>query len=459
MERLKDAKEQNYGPSVYVGNRIAFDRECFDDFNECVAIIDPETYELAYCNKKVLSILQLPEDMPYQGAHCYELIYGHTAPCDNCPKERLARGRFHTQLHHNEYAGCDLLMRNTLIPWRGKSYIFGLGLDLGDYEALQREQNTVVQRESAANDAIRVGMRDPEPTSGLQKILTSYGRRFGCDRVLFFEEKRDDLRLAYRWESPDILPLAADFAPVPRREVAHFYERFAHKNTFVVRNFHEYWRKHPQDAPHIPTLQSAILSRVSLDGQAYGLLEAVNPPAEQMDDAAQVLATLSRFVAILIRNRDVMRRLDRAGKVDQMTGVYNRRGLLESVEHLIPDVSYAIVFLDVNGLKHTNDTLGHKAGDKLIRGTASILRSVPSAATFRMGGDEFLLLKRIESEDEVPALLEKLRQRFRDADISTALGATVVRAPIDDIDAALAEADAQMYEDKKKHYESRHERE
>ena len=76
-----------------------------------------------------------------------------------------------------------------------------------------------------------------------------------------------------------------------------------------------------------------------------------------------------------------------------------------------------------------------------------------------MGGDEFLLLKRIESEDEVPALLEKLRQRFRDADISTALGATVVRAPIDDIDAALAKADAQMYEDKKKHYESRHERE
>jgi len=459
MERLKDAKEQNDGPSIYVGNRIAFDRECFDDFNECVAIIDPETYELAYCNKKVLSILQLPEDMPYQCAHCYELIYGHTAPCDNCPKERLARGRFHTQLHHNEYAGCDLLMRNTLIPWRGKSYIFGLGLDLGDYEALQQEQNTVVQRESAANDAIRVGMRDPEPTSGLQKILTSYGRRFGCDRVLFFEEKRDDIRLAYRWESPDILPLAADFAPVPRREVAHFYERFAHKNTFVVRNFHEYWRKHPQDAPHIPNLQSAILSRVSLDGQAYGLLEAVNPPAEQMDDAAQVLATLSRFVAILIRNRDVMRRLDRAGKVDQMTGIYNRRGLLESVEHLIPDVSYAIVFLDVNGLKHTNDTLGHKAGDKLIRGTASILRSVPSAATFRMGGDEFLLLKRIESEDEVPALLEKLRQRFRDADISPALGATVVRAPIDDIDAALAEADAQMYEDKKKHYESRHERE
>ncbi|MDY6267508.1 MAG: EAL domain-containing protein [Selenomonadaceae bacterium] len=458
MERLKDAKEQNFGPSIYVGNRIAFDRESFDDFNECVVIVDPETDELAYCNKKVLELLRLPEDMPYQGAHCYELLYGHTTPCDNCPKERLVRGRFHTNLHHNEYAGCDLLMRGTLIPWRGKSYIFGFGLNLGDYAALQKEQNTVVQREAAASDAIRVSMRDPDPKSGLQKLLTSYGRRFGCDRVLFFEEKRDDIRLAYRWESPAIAPLAENFAPIPRKEVAHFYERFAHKNTFIVRDFHDYWRKHPQDAPHIPNLNSAILARVSLDGEAYGLLEAVNVPAEKMDDAAQVLATLSRFAAILLRNRNLMKRLDRAGKVDQMTGVYNRRGLLEAVERLIPGVRYALVFLDVNGLKHTNDTLGHKAGDKLIRGTAAILRSVPSAATFRMGGDEFLLVKRIKDEDEVPGLLEKLRHHFRDADISTAIGATVVRAPIDDIDAALAKADEQMYIDKKKHYESRHDR-
>ena len=139
-----------------------------------------------------------------------------------------------------------------------------------------------------------------------------------------------------------------------------------------------------------------------------------------------------------------------------MTGVYNRRGLLEAIEHLIPGARYALVFFDVNGLKKTNDTQGHKAGDRLIKNTAATLRSVPAAAVFRMGGDEFLLLKRIQSDSDVAPLLADLHQRFERAGVSTAIGATTIKAPVDDIDAALSKADEKMYDDKKLHYATRH---
>ena len=454
-ERLKDAEEQEYGPSVYVGDRIAFEREIFDDYDECVFISDPETMTLAYCNKKMLQMLHVPEDTPYQGKHCYEFCYGRGTACDDCPISYLSRSKFHTELTHNDYAGVDLLMRSTLIPWRGKNYLFSLGLDLSDFETLGHRQDALARRELAASDAIRIGMREPDPTSGITKLLTSFGRRFGCDRVLLFEEDPDKIQLSYRWESQSVPPLAEKFT-VPRAEVAHFYERFVHKDTYKIRDVSAYWKTHPTDAPHIASLDRLIFSRITLDGKPYGFLEAINPPDRVLDDAAQVLSTLSRFAAILLRNRDLMHDLDRAGKVDQMTGVYNRRGLIEAAEHLIPGAKYALVFFDVNGLKKTNDTQGHKAGDRLIKNTAATLRTIPSSAVFRMGGDEFLLLKRIESEQDIEPLLELLQQRFDHVGVSAALGATVIHAPIDDIDAALTKADELMYDNKKKHYETRH---
>ena len=454
-ERLKDAEDQEYGPSIYIGDRIAFDREIFDDYDECVFISDPETLTLVYANKKALQMLHVPEDTPYQGKHCYEFCHGRTSACDECPLSYLSRGKFYTMLTHNDYAGSDVLLRSTLIPWRGKNYVFSFGVDLSDFDALSHQQDALARRELAASDAIRIGMREPDPEGGLAKLLTSFGRRFGCDRVLLFEEAPEEIRLTYRWETQGVPALADDFV-VPRTEVAHFYERFAHKDTYKIRDVNAYWKTHPADAPHIAGLDRLIFSRITLDGKPYGFLEAINPPEESMDDAAQVLTTLSRFAAILLRNRDLMHELERSGKVDQMTGVYNRRGLLEAAEHLIPGAKYALVFFDVNGLKKTNDTLGHKAGDRLIKNTAATLRSIPSSAVFRMGGDEFLLLKRIESESEIEPLLQTLHERFDRVDVSAAIGATIVRAPIEDIDAALSEADERMYDDKKKHYESRH---
>lgn len=454
-ERLKDAEEQEYGPSVYIGDRIAFEREIFDDYDECVFIGDPETLTVAYCNKKALQMLHVPEGTAYQGKPCYEFCCGRATQCDDCPLPFLSRGKFRSELTHNDFAGADLLIRSTLIPWRGKNYIFSIGIDLGDFASLGHRQDALTRRELAASDAIRIGLREPDPQSGLTKLLASFGRRFACDRVLIFEETPDTVNLTYRWESPDVPPLDDAFS-VPRAEVAHFYERFIHKETFKIRDVSAYWKTHPSDAPHIPSLDRIIFSRITLDGKPYGFLEAINPPGVAMDDAAQVLATLSRFAAILLRNRDLMTDLARAGKLDQMTGVYNRRGLLEAIEHLIPGARYALVFFDVNGLKKTNDTQGHKAGDRLIKNTAATLRSVPAAAVFRMGGDEFLLLKRIQSDSDIAPLIADLHQRFERAGVSTAIGATTIKAPVDDIDAALSKADEKMYDDKKLHYATRH---
>jgi diguanylate cyclase (GGDEF)-like protein/putative nucleotidyltransferase with HDIG domain/PAS domain S-box-containing protein len=81
---------------------------------------------------------------------------------------------------------------------------------------------------------------------------------------------------------------------------------------------------------------------------------------------------------------------------DQLTGIYNRRFYENAVIELDRecDLPLAMVMIDVNGLKLTNDAFGHKAGDNLLQKTADILtakcRKDDIAA--RIGGDEFILL-------------------------------------------------------------------
>ena len=112
----------------------------------------------------------------------------------------------------------------------------------------------------------------------------------------------------------------------------------------------------------------------------------------------------------------------------------------------------ALVFADVNGLKHTNDTQGHEAGDRLIKQTADALRQEPDAVVFRMGGDEFLLIRDVQTPEEIETIRQSLKQEFHRRGISAALGAITLPTPIEDIDAAIAEVDRLMYEDKTRHY-------
>ena len=151
-----------------------------------------------------------------------------------------------------------------------------------------------------------------------------------------------------------------------------------------------------------------------------------------------------------------MQRIDRLSKVDPLTGVMNRRGLLDSLKDL-PSGMYAFFFGDLNGLKETNDKLGHDAGDRLIQSAASVfVHSCPTNAVFRMGGDEFLMIQAVQDEQEASAINDRLHDRFHTAGISISLGFSMAALPAINIDAVLAEADCHMYKEKVEHHKTRH---
>lgn len=117
---------------------------------------------------------------------------------------------------------------------------------------------------------------------------------------------------------------------------------------------------------------------------------------------------------------------------DSLTGTYNRN-MLKEVRKELNDMSAYIAIVDIDDLKHINDTYGHDFGDLFIRHIADILKKT-SATVFRLGGDEFLLV------DVVPIKLEDI--------IGISYGHIYKPCTIG-MDMALHLADEAMYEHKK----------
>jgi diguanylate cyclase (GGDEF)-like protein len=109
---------------------------------------------------------------------------------------------------------------------------------------------------------------------------------------------------------------------------------------------------------------------------------------------------------------------------DDLTGLYNRRGLLALAEQLVREAErqrrgFDVVFVDLDGLKRINDTLGHPEGDRAIRDAAGLIRASfrESDVVARLGGDEFAVLVRNDPTygGDAAAGVEAATARLREA--------------------------------------------
>jgi diguanylate cyclase (GGDEF)-like protein len=160
--------------------------------------------------------------------------------------------------------------------------------------------------------------------------------------------------------------------------------------------------------------------------------------------------------------------LEYLGKHDVLTKLYNRSFYVDELNRLERRLPFplSIVMVDLNGLKATNDRLGHSAGDALLRRIGEVLnKAIDKPATAaRIGGDEFAVL--LPSTDERGAavmvesignLIELNNQFYSNAPIEVSIGAATTR-PGERLEEVAKRADAAMYEAKREFYAGRERR-
>ncbi|HEY0972979.1 MAG TPA: sensor domain-containing diguanylate cyclase [Solimonas sp.] len=207
-----------------------------------------------------------------------------------------------------------------------------------------------------------------------------------------------------------------------------------------------------------------------LDGELYGTLCAAS--AERVAVAPETVRVLTMFAQLIAHQVEreqlvnLLRRdnaqLSEHALLDPLTGVANRRALIQTLQRLLAQTqrdgsSVQVGFLDLNGFKKINDQHGHEIGDRFLVQIASRLASGVRSGDFvaRYGGDEFVVLTPGAGAADLRERLEALvRGRYTLGSIvldyeGAAVG--VVHSEPGDVDAErlLARADAAMYAAKK----------
>ena len=110
---------------------------------------------------------------------------------------------------------------------------------------------------------------------------------------------------------------------------------------------------------------------------------------------------------------DLRARADELARTDPLTGLANRRALIEAMD--VRGERLGLLMLDVDDFKHVNTVFGHPGGDRALVFIAGCLRKSSRAGDVaaRLGGDEFAVLVRDASPDGMSALAERLLEAVR----------------------------------------------
>jgi diguanylate cyclase (GGDEF)-like protein len=197
---------------------------------------------------------------------------------------------------------------------------------------------------------------------------------------------------------------------------------------------------------------SAPLTDVTRDGTVTRLFQI---GAITFFAAAAAMATGETRRTLAARTEVLVSQRDDAFHMaitDELTGLYNRHYMRDELRRMTAyaarrDRPFAIVSLDVDGLKTVNDSRGHEAGDALLRGIADALRAVLRSEDIavRTGGDEFVVLLPDADRGEAVKVAYRIRQRiagFGGHGVST--GIAVWRRGSEP-EEALRDADAELY--------------
>jgi diguanylate cyclase (GGDEF)-like protein len=165
--------------------------------------------------------------------------------------------------------------------------------------------------------------------------------------------------------------------------------------------------------------RSIIAQPLLVRGEVIGVFEVINVADERIfrEKYFQHLAILADYVAIAVDNVRNLQKLHARTFIDEVTGFYNTRYLIQKLDRLIPRFldrgdHFSLVFLDLDHFKDVVDQHGHLRGARILAEVAWVIHREmgPDDSIVRYGGDEFIILLPRRSQAEALEITRRLRR-------------------------------------------------
>ena len=275
---------------------------------------------------------------------------------------------------------------------------------------IHKNLNQTTELDSARNDlsvekklldCIENLVMNDDFTAAVNSGLTTILEYYDADRTYIFEFqwKENLTRNTYEIYRDGISPQIENLQTVPVDVVARWVDSFEdqEQNTIIFIGDVDALKDDPThrleyDCLHPQGIKSLIAVPIFINGKLHGFLGIDNPRSHM--DALTLLTQLTHIIANELQKRLLTEALTKKSYQDPLTGLNNRLAYDEMLEHLRgKEFPVGVGFLDINGLKWINDTLGHDMGNKVIQKICTILNEhIEQQYIYRISGDEFVMI-------------------------------------------------------------------
>lgn len=298
-------------------------------------------------------------------------------------------------------------------------------------------------------EKLSTGGRDlDKATNELLGVISDY---FAADRSYIFELDRERNVIVNTHEAvrDGVSEEKDNLQEVPLEAVAEWIEAFEREGVYFLPDLEQEKGKLIYDVLAPQNIHSLLAVPLLRDHVVTGFL-GVDNPTEHVEDAT-LLSSIQFFVTNSLEHKKTQERLYKLCYIDMLTGLFNRNRYMEDLSGWEKGTLREIggIYMDLNGLKHCNDRFGHEAGDALIRRIADALNEVFPGEGYRIGGDEFVVLRCPIGQEDFADKVHQLREALVRHGVDAAIG-SFWQPLVEDLPAFLREADDRMYREKER---------
>lgn len=429
--------------------------EFFEELDEMVYISDLDTHELVYMNRQLRESLGYQNNEGYQGKKCYEVLQGGSEPCSFCSNRALEPGKFVSWSHKNPVLDKRYLIKDTIRVYNGRRYRIEIAIDV-DNEVVCKTPYYYARSETILNGCLQRIFSTTDPEEKVELVLEYLGETFECDRVYVFEQDEEErINNTYEWCRSGVSPQKEILQKIPESSFGWWMEIFESNKVVSIENLEDIQQKYPVSYAILKpqNISSLAAGPISIEGRVIGFLGVDNPNREMMTLITPILSIIGYFVAALLRQRDLIKRLNSLSFHDPLTGAFNRNAMFEHGAQRPPISSIGVVYCDITGLKWTNDSMGHNAGDQLIRHCYQLLcETLNTEWIYRTGGDEFVAVYLDCGQEALKKDLRALKEKICQDRHHIAVGYVWSDDPPFNLETLISQADEVMYQNKRDYY-------